>query len=86
MKLKLSKVLKLKDIFFSSIFFSLILLFSNQVFSLTTIDTHNQGTAVNAINAADDALLDLGDDFGFSENRFDFNDGKTYSPSKGVDV
>ena len=52
----------------------------------TTIDTHNQGTAVNAINAADDALLDLGDDFGFSENRFDFNDGKTYSPSKGVDV
>ena len=52
----------------------------------TTIDTHNQGTAVNAINAEDDALLDLGDDFGFSENRFDFNDGKTYSPSKGVDV
>ena len=52
----------------------------------TTIDTHNQGTAVNAINAADDALLDLGDDFGFSESRFDFNDGKTYSPSKGVDV
>ena len=52
----------------------------------TTIDTHDQGTAVNAINAADDALLDLGDDFGFSENRFDFNDGKTYSPSKGVDV
>ena len=52
----------------------------------TTIDTHNQGTAVNAINAADDALLDLGDDFGFSESRFDFMDGKKYSPSKGVDV
>ena len=52
----------------------------------STIDTHNQGTAVNAINASDDALLDLGDDFGFSENRFDFMDGKTYSPSKGVDV
>ncbi len=52
----------------------------------TAIDTHNQGTAVNAINDADHALLDLGDDFGFSEQRYDFMDGKTFSPTKGVDV
>ncbi len=41
MKFKLSKVLKLKEIIFSTICISVVLLFSNQVFSLTTIDTHN---------------------------------------------
>ena len=52
------------------------------------IDTHDSGTKISAINAADDALVEenLGDDFGFSENRFEFNDGKTFSPTKGVDV
>ena len=54
----------------------------------STIDSHNSGAVVSAINAADDALVEenLGDDFGFSENRFSFNDGKTFSPTKGVDV
>ena len=54
----------------------------------STIDTHSGGAVVSAINAADDALVEenLGDDFGFSENRFSFNDGKTFSPTKGVDV
>tara|TARA_Y100001938_G_scaffold143679_1_gene216885 strand:- start:663 stop:1718 length:1056 start_codon:yes stop_codon:yes gene_type:complete len=52
----------------------------------TVIDTHNSGTSIDAVNAADDALIDLGDDFGFSEQRFDFSDGKIYSPTKGVDV
>ena len=54
----------------------------------SVIDTHNSGAQISAINAADDALVEenLGDDFGFSENRFAFNDGRTYSPTKGVDV
>jgi len=54
----------------------------------STIDSHNSGAVVSAINAADDELVEenLGDDFGFSENRFSFNDGKTFSPTKGVDV
>ena len=52
----------------------------------TLIDTHISGTNVDAVNAADDALVELGDDFGFSEQRFDFGDGKIYSPTKGVDV
>ena len=52
------------------------------------IDTHNSGAGISAINAQDDELVEfnLGDDFGFSENRFSFNDGKTFSPTKGVDV
>ena len=52
------------------------------------IDTHNSGAGISAINAQDDELVEfnLGDDFGFSENRFAFNDGRTYSPTKGVDV
>jgi len=52
----------------------------------TTITTHAAGTAVNVINDADDALIDLDDDFGFSESRYDFADGKVYSTTKGVDV
>jgi hypothetical protein len=52
----------------------------------TTITTHASGTAVNVINDADDALIDLDDDFGFSESRYDFSDGKVYSTTKGIDV
>jgi len=52
----------------------------------TTITTHASGTAVNVINDADDALIDLDDDFGFSESRYDFVDGKIYSTTKDVDV
>ena len=52
----------------------------------TTADTHIQATAIDAVNAADDALIEVGDDFGFSEERFDFGDGRFYSPNKGTDV
>ena len=48
---------------------------------------HINGDVVNVVNAADDAELELGDDFGFSEYRYDFGgDGKTWSPTKGYDV
>ena len=52
----------------------------------TVIASHSSGTNVNVINDADDVLIDLDDDFGFSESRYDFTDGKVYSTTKGTDV
>jgi hypothetical protein len=52
----------------------------------TNIASHMVGTAVNVINSDDDELIDLDDDFGFSESRYDFGDGKIYSTTKGIDV
>ena len=52
----------------------------------TPVASHTSGTAVNVINSADDELIDLDDDFGFSESRYDFGDGKVYSTTKGIDV
>ena len=40
----------------------------------TTIDTHINGDVIDAVNAQDDALVELGDDFGFSEQRFELPD------------
>lgn len=47
---------------------------------------HEEGDALNIINAADNELIEFGDDFGFDENYFDFGDGRVYSPRKGIDV
>ena len=52
----------------------------------TQIVSHVIGAVVNIINNADDALIEQDDDFGFSEYRYDYGDGKTYSPTKGIDV
>ena len=52
----------------------------------TTIADHISGSAVNVINNSDDQLIDLDDDFGFSEYRYEYGDGKVYSPTKGIDV
>jgi hypothetical protein len=52
----------------------------------TSIAIHTSGTAVNVINDADDELIDLDDDFGFSEYRYEYGDGKVYSTTKGIDV
>ena len=52
----------------------------------TTKASHINGDAVNIVNAADDALVELGDDFGFSEQRYDYSDGRVWSPTKGADV
>ena len=48
--------------------------------------SHVQATAVHVVNAADNAAVELGDDFGFSEIRYDYGDGKVWSPTKGTDV
>jgi hypothetical protein len=52
----------------------------------TPITTHTSGTALNVINDADDELIGLDDDFGFSESRYDYGDGKVYSTTKGIDI
>ena len=38
------------------------------------------------INTTDDALVEYGDDFGFNETISIFEDYKTYSPSRGIDI
>lgn len=52
----------------------------------TQIGIHQEGDLVNAITSADNELIEIGDDFGFDEERFDFGDGRVYSPRKGIDV
>jgi hypothetical protein len=50
------------------------------------ITQHDFGAVLNAITPQDTALIEPADDFGFSEFKYDYNDGKVYSPSKGEDV
>ena len=38
-----------------------------------------QGTSIDAVNQDDSDLIEVGDDFGFSEERFDFGDGRTFT-------
>ena len=52
----------------------------------TLIESHINGSYINLINSTDDDLIEQTDDFGFNEYRYDYNDGKVYSPSKGIDV
>ena len=52
----------------------------------TLADEHINGTSIDAVTQDDSDLIEVGDDFGFSEERFDFGDGRSYSPSKGIDV
>jgi len=47
---------------------------------------HDIGTVINTITPVDDNLIDIDDDFGFSETIEEFADGKYYSTTKGVDV
>ena len=47
---------------------------------------HISGAKVNLLTTADDAEIDIGDDFGFNEFLTDFDDGKTWSPTKQTDI
>ena len=47
---------------------------------------HISSTVINKLTTADDALIELGDDFGFNEFDEFFDDGKTYSPTKQSDI
>lgn len=48
--------------------------------------SHVGGSGVNVINAADDSLVEVGDDFGFHESTSFFADFKQFSPSEGTDL
>lgn len=52
----------------------------------TAITSHSEGDSIDVITVEDDELVEMDDDFGFSESRFDFSDGKVYSTTKGIDV
>ena len=52
----------------------------------TSIESHDEGDSIDAITTTDNELVEMDDDFGFSESRFDFGDGKVYSTTKGIDV
>lgn len=52
----------------------------------TVSTTHDEGDSIDAITVEDNELIEMDDDFGFSESRFDFGDGKVYSTTKGIDV
>ena len=40
----------------------------------------------DVIDTADDALIEPGDDFGFTETSTFFGDGKEFAPNRGVDI
>lgn len=52
----------------------------------TEIVTHDVGDVLNLINANDNALIEIGDDFGFDSDVEFFGDLKSYSPSQGTDI
>jgi len=52
----------------------------------STMREHYQGDVINQITIQDDALIEIGDDFGFNETRTFYQDGKVYSSSQGIDV
>ena len=58
----------------------------NRAQDSTTIAEHQIGALINVINDADDELIEPEDDFGFSEYRFDYEDGKVHSIAKDEDV
>ena len=47
---------------------------------------HTQGTSIDVLTAADDALIEPDDDFGFNGVIEVFNDSKTYSPTQQKDI
>ena len=52
----------------------------------TSAAEHIEGSTVDLIDTADDALIEMGDDFGFNETTSFFQDFKQYSPSQDADV
>ena len=52
----------------------------------STVTTHLENTSIDKLTAADDALVDVDDDFGFNENLYSFTDSRDYSPSRSIDI
>ena len=48
--------------------------------------THTEGTSIDVLTAADDALVEPDDDFGFNGFIEDFTDSRSYSPTQQKDI
>ena len=53
----------------------------------TKVSEHYSGTAISQVDAQDNALIEVGDEFGFTETKSFFDsDGLEYSTVQGTDV
>jgi hypothetical protein len=52
----------------------------------TVAAKHEHNAAIGVLSAVDNASIEFGDDFGFDEMTSFFADGKSSSPSQGIDV
>ena len=52
----------------------------------TSAAEHVEGSTVDLIDTADNALIEIGDDFGFNETTSFYQDFREYSPSQNKDV
>ena len=52
----------------------------------TIAATHLTGASIDVLTAADDALVEPDDDFGFNGVLETFNDSKSYSPTQQKDI
>jgi hypothetical protein len=52
----------------------------------TSASNHFVGDTINLVSQQDNELIQIGDDFAFDEERFDFGDGKVWSPTRLEDV
>jgi len=52
----------------------------------TVAAKHEHNAAIGVLSAVDNASIEFGDDFGFDEMSSFFSDGKTFSPSQGIDI
>ena len=47
---------------------------------------HEHNAKIGVLSAVDNAAIEFGDDFGFDEMTSFFADGKSSSPSQGIDI
>ena len=52
----------------------------------TIAATHMEGASIDVLTAADDALVEPDDDFGFNGSVETFFDSKSYSPTQQKDI
>ena len=50
------------------------------------VSKHEHNAQIGVLSAADNTAIEFGDDFGFDEMTSFFADGKTSSPSQGIDI
>ena len=52
----------------------------------TVAAKHEHNASIGVLSATDNASIEFGDDFGFDEMTSFFSDGRSSSPSQGIDV